>query len=284
MNESVAVLDYSPREGGGSYGGSPREDFAVLTPFPVMEARRPDAPMPMDVPPSRFNYIQKRLATAATSSPHHNHPSMLCFTTSEPLTTQRYYRFRLLGLLAMQLVAVTAVVAVITHTLDLSDFVSRWVSEKPLVLVVWGGITTVLLLVLYIVQHRDRWNAVVLIAFTVAQSLLIAGFGLWMHRVPVGLFVVAGTAGFMIQFTLFSCVRASGSQCNAVDRLCNLWQAGASAFATTLVMSVGCMQIEAIQHCLSWTEWSYSMGFLGVLAMWLVFDANGLQLCLTHPH
>ncbi|KAF0714754.1 Aste57867_3707 [Aphanomyces stellatus] len=262
FSSSAVLAMASPVNSYASNHTGRHDDDDILTPLPVLgghHVRRHELPHPSQ----QESYVAKRLAAFDGRSLRRASPSP---------TIQSVCRRRHFGLCAMQLLMATFLVAVVVQTPTLHDTLDRLVERHPFLLAGWCVVVVVSLVGLTCAQSLVPLNYVLLGVFTIAESVLLAGFGVWMHHPALSIFLCAFTAAFLFVLAGFTGLRHHPN-----DALWSLWTAGGMAFATTLAAAVVlCLWLRFM----SFAHLGACLAFESLLSLWLVYDASEMLKCL----
>lgn len=184
------------------------------------------------------------------------------------LKDQAPFRRRMLGIFAVQLALVWALVAMWTYEPKARDPLTIFFHGHPKRVLIPLFAAIVLLLVLYLVRMRAPWNWLVLLLFSCAQSALFAGLGVTFDT-NIGFFNCGATFGLVVVLILLTGMRA-----RAEEELMDVHNPVIGAGIAYLIIAVSSMIIYGVygQSLVTPNGFILSLGFQFLLALWLAFD------------
>lgn len=184
------------------------------------------------------------------------------------LKDQAPFRRRMLGIFAIQLALVWALVATWTYQPRARDPLIAFFYGHPkrVLIPLFGAI--VILFVLYFVRLRAPWNWLVLLVFSLAQSALFAGLGVTFDT-NIGFFNCGATFSLVVVLILLTGMRA-----RADDELMDVHNPIIGAGIAYLVVSFSSMILYGVygRSLVTLNGFVLSLVFQLVLTLWLAFD------------
>lgn len=184
------------------------------------------------------------------------------------LKDQAPFRRRMLGIFAIQLALVWALVTMWTFEPKARDLLTRFFHDRPKRVLIPLFAAIMLVLALYFVRMRAPWNWLVLLLFSCAQSALFAGLGVMLDT-NIGFFNCGATFGLVVVLILLTGLRA-----RADDELMDVHNPVIGAGIAYLVVSVSSVILYGVygQSFVTLNGFALSLGFQLLLALWLAFD------------
>ncbi|DAZ98178.1 TPA: hypothetical protein N0F65_005644 [Lagenidium giganteum] len=206
-------------------------------------------------------------------------PFAVCTAT---VKAQRKFRFRLFAIFALQLLLVSAMVALLTHVPHSSALykMQQWTVKQSIAKEsLWFWIAGILLLLLYVVRHNRVWSVIVTLLFTFAEGFVFANIGVVLHT-NVAVFNCIFTFGSVFMMALLSTVPLRANR-QLPRRLLPPLLVGFLAFVVS-GLAAGVLFVQFGRSFVTDTAFGASLALQFVLIMWLAYDAS-IMLKITPP-
>lgn len=215
-------------------------------------------------------------------SPKHIHPAKPCNKQNglrpRPMNgvtalEQAPLRRQMLGIFAIQLALVWALVAVWTYVPSVRDPLRTFFQDQELRVLAPFFAALVLLCVLYFVRIHSPWNWLVLLLFSIAQSVLFAGLGVTFDT-NVGFYNCGAIFCQVLIMILLAGVRIKRHHQD--DDVWNLLSPVIGAVVAYVVVAGVCSVLFVVygQSLVTPEGFGLSLGFQFLLMLWLAFDTS----------